>query len=198
MTCSSDSDQKASLDRNYDCRVLISGGPGAGCTSTAVAVGLELGLPVFDSDSFFHKPTDPPYQEANTPEVRRKLLQEELAKETAWIVSGSVATWDLIDFTPTHGVFLSVPACERLRRLQQRQQDQFASRIEAGGDMSEEHHAFLEWAMGYESRTGVSRNLAADRSFLQSRCRHVLEINEVQPLNVVTAKVIQFLSEVSE
>ena len=53
-------------------RVLISGGPGAGCTSTAKLIGAELGMQVFDSDTFFHKPTDPPFQEQYAPDERRQ------------------------------------------------------------------------------------------------------------------------------
>ena len=73
-------------------RLLISGGPGSGCTSTAKAVGERLGVPVLDSDSYFHKPTDPPFQEQYTLEERRSMLGAVLGAQANWILGGSVAT----------------------------------------------------------------------------------------------------------
>ena len=97
-------------------RVLISGGPGSGCTSTAKILGEKLGTLVFDSDTFFFKPTNPPYQEQYSPEERGQLLSAALRQSEDWIISGSIATWELdlpiIDF----GVFLDTPKVERLRR----------------------------------------------------------------------------------
>ena len=152
-------------------RLLISGGPGSGCTSTAHAVGQRLGLPVFDSDSYFHKPTDPPFQEQYSPEERRTLLASDLSAQPNLILSGSVATWGLDALAPTHGVFLSVSKTTRLQRLLKRQRCQFGRRIDAGGDMAEEHEAFMLWSAGYEEGSGIGRNIQMDRAFLQSHCQ---------------------------
>lgn len=176
-------------------RILISGGPGSGCTSTASAVGLVLDLPVFDSDSFFHRPTVPPFQQQYTPEERRDLLKSALKDKETWILSGSIATWGLSDFTPTHGVFLEIPCGERLKRLEQRQRTQFGSRIDPGGGMAEEHRSFLEWAAGYEDRVGAGRNLTTDRAFLESRCYRFMSIAEVTPFQELVTRVIEFLNE---
>jgi len=179
-------------------RILISGGPGSGCTSTALAIGAALNLPVFDSDAFFHKPTDPPFQEQYTPDGRRALLQAALAREENWILSGSISTWGLSDFTPTHGVFLEIPNEERLRRLERRQADRFGSRIESSGDMEDEHRSFLVWAQDYERRTGPGRNLATDRAFLESRSDRYIAITEVILFQELVIKVIGFLNEPPE
>jgi adenylate kinase family enzyme len=176
-------------------RILISGGPGSGCTSTASSVSAALNLPVFDSDSFFHKLTDPPFQEQYEPDERRKLLQTALAGEEGWILSGSIATWGLPAFTSTHGIFLEIPNSERLRRIEKRQINQFGSRIDRGGDMAEEHRSFLQWADSYESRTGTGRNLTTDRAFLKSRCNHFIAITEVTPIQELVTKVIKFINE---
>ncbi len=179
-------------------RILISGGPGSGCTSTASVVGAALNLSVFDSDSFFHKPTHPPFQEQYSPSERRERLISVLADRAAWIVSGSIATWELLDFSFTHGLFLDIRQEERLRRLELRQQAQFGLRIESGGDMADEHTSFMEWASGYENRTGSGRNMATDRCFLESRCNHFMAITEVLPIEQVTARIIEFLAETSK
>lgn len=178
-------------------RILISGGPGSGCTSTAAAVGAALDLPVFDSDSFFHKSTEPPFQQQYSLEERRDLVRTALSEKEKWILSGSIATWALPDFDPTHGVFLEIPREERMKRLEQRQRNQFGPRIDPGGDLAKEHVSFLEWADGYESRTEIGRNLATDRTFLESRCDHFMIVNENTPFQKLVARVIKFLSETS-
>lgn len=156
-------------------------------------VGAALNLQFFDSDSFFHKHTNPPFQEQYHPDERRELLEAALAREDTWILSGSIATWDLPEFTSTHGVFLEIPSEQRLKRLEERQRAQFGSRIDPGGDMAEEHRSFLEWAAGYESRVGAGRNLMTDRAFLESRCDHFMSITQVMPLQELVSKVLKFL-----
>jgi adenylate kinase family enzyme len=175
-------------------RLLISGGPGSGCTSTAKAIGERLGVPVFDSDSYFHKPTDPPFQEQYTLEERRSFLGAALSGKSSWIVSGSIATWGLDPLHPTHGVFLRIPREVRLNRLLNRQRNQFGSRIEAGGDMEEEHRLFMEWASGYEERIGPGRNLETDRTFLQANCDRFLEFIEGQAMEEIVAKILGFIA----
>lgn len=161
-------------------RVLISGGPGAGCTSTARLIGAGLGLPVFDSDTFFHKPTDPPFQEPYAPDERRRLLAAALEETSDWILSGSVATWGL-DLPAVHfGVFLAPDKEERLRRLDLRERERFGSRIDPGGDLHSGNRDFREWATGYEDRPGSGRNLSTDRSFLVAQCDQFLESKALQ------------------
>ena len=176
-------------------RILISGGPGSGCTSTAEALGKRLGLPVLDSDSYLHKPTDPPFQEQYPPEERRELLGSALESQREWILSGSVATWGFDALEPTHGVFLDVPREVRMRRLMDRQRNQFGPRIDPGGDMQEEHESFMDWAAGYEERSGPGRNLATDRTFLETHCRHVLALTQDQAMEEIVAKVASFLGQ---
>jgi adenylate kinase family enzyme len=175
-------------------RLLISGGPGSGCTSTAQALGRCLGLPAWDSDAYFHKPTNPPFQERYTPEERRNMLGSVLGSTPSWILSGSVATWGLDVLTPTHGIFLNIPREERLARLAKRQRNQFAARIEAGGDMEQEHVSFLEWAAGYEDGAGPGRNQETDRAFLETHCSHFLTVTEVRPLDEIVAQITRFLT----
>ena len=176
-------------------RILISGGPGSGCTSTAAALGAALGLPVLDSDTFFHKPTDPPFQAQSTPEERRDRLQAALSQEKDWILSGSISTWGLADFNATHGIFLAVPQEERMRRLAQRQRTQFGSRIDPGGDMAEEHRSFMQWATDYESRAGAGRNLTTDLAFVKASCEGFMIMDEMVLLQEVVGKVMAFVRQ---
>ncbi len=175
-------------------RVLITGGPGAGCTSTAERIGVEFKLSVFDSDTFFHKPTDPPFQEQYSPEERRGLLSEALGSAQSWIVSGSIATWGL-ELPPVQfGIFLDIPTDERLRRLTRRERERFGNRIDAGGDLAAENQEFMLWAAAYEDRTGSGRNRSTDRDFIISQCDDYIEINETLSIEEVTSKIRGFLN----
>ena len=176
-------------------RLLISGGPGSGCTTTAQAIGVRLSLPVFDSDAYFHKPSEPPFQEQYSPEERRMRLGAALGNTSDWILSGSVATWELDALAPTHGVLLNVTRETRLERLVHRQRQQFGSRIDSGGDLQAEHQSFLEWAADYEVRSGLGRNLPTDRAFLETHCEYVLEVTEDKSLDEMVATIIGFLLE---
>ena len=173
-------------------RILIAGGPGSGCTSTALALSRTFGIPVFDSDDFFHKPTDPPFQEQFTPEERRLRLAAALTPEESWILSGSVATWAVPNLDPTHGVFLDVPTAERLFRLERRQRDNFGSRIDSGGDLEEEHQAFLQWAATYEDR-GSGRSRKTDQAFLNELCPGVFVLSGVLDFEDAVSRISEFL-----
>ena len=152
-----------------------------------------MGLVVLDSDAFFHKLTDPPFQEQYTPEERRMRLGAALVQESSWVLSGSVATWDLDVMEPTHGVLLKAPAELRMRRLLERQRCQFGPRIERAGDMEEEHEAFMRWAAGYEDCEGAGRNLVTDAAFLEARCPRCLVVAEDEPLDGVVGRILAFL-----
>jgi adenylate kinase family enzyme len=175
-------------------RILISGGPGAGCTSTAHLIGAELGLPVFDSDTYFHKPTDPPFQEQYSPAERRQLIVGDLGATSDWILSGSIATWDVDLPTILFGVFLDTPKEERLRRLELRERERFGSRIDVGGDLHTENKDFMEWASGYEDRSGRGRNRSTDRSFLARQCEYFLEISHPLSLNGIASEICSFIA----
>lgn len=174
-------------------RLIISGGPGSGCTSTANGVAAKIGLPVFDSDSYVHKPSDPPFQEQYTLQERRLNLGQDLSERDGWIVGGSVATWGIEPFAVTHGVFLNVPKELRLQRLESRQQDQFGPRIRAGGDMCDEHESFMSWAAGYGDQTDIGRNLRTDLAFTKGHSEQFLELTEEESLDAIISRVIDFL-----
>lgn len=183
-------DNEANTGKKRPLRILISGGPGSGCTSTGKLLGERLGISCFDSDDFFHKPTDPPFQEQYSMEERRDLIISAMGEQTSWIVSGSVATWGLDNIGADIGVFLKVPRSIRLRRLEKRQRGDFGERIESGGEMYEEHQSFVEWAGEYERDEGIGRNLETDRRFLESRCETVLSIDSLSPLEEVVESIV--------
>ena len=116
-----------------------------------------------------------------------------LGQSEDWIISGSIATWDLdlpiIDF----GVFMDTPKVERIRRLDLRERERFGGRIDAGGDMHTENRDFMEWALAYEDRLGRGRNRCMDRDFLIQRCGNFIEIGDTQSLDKTAEKIRNLL-----
>jgi adenylate kinase family enzyme len=180
------------LARRSPVRALVTGGPGSGCTSTAAWIAERLGLVHFDSDSYFHKATEPPYQEQYSPEERRELMGRDLEAVSDWILSGSVATWGLGDLQLSHGVMLDVGSAVRLKRLSRRERERFGARIEVGGDLRAEHEDFMKWAEGYESRSERGRNLKTDLEFLRGSSAKVLEIREDLDFDETCGLVCEF------
>ncbi|MFT5099636.1 MAG: adenylate kinase family enzyme [Planctomycetaceae bacterium] len=55
-------------------RLLITGGPGAGASTTGERLSTALGFPWIDSDDYFHKPTNPPFEAQYSKEERSHLI----------------------------------------------------------------------------------------------------------------------------
>jgi hypothetical protein len=151
-----------------------------------------------DSDTFFHKPTDPPFQEQFSSDERRRLIAAALGATPEWILSGSVATWDL-ELSAVHfGVFLDTPKDERLRRLDLRERERFGNRIVVGGDLHTENRNFMEWASGYEERSGRGRNRNTDRAFLLQQCDNLIEISHSRSLIEITSEILLAICQIQE
>ena len=73
-------------------RVNIIGASGTGKTTLGAALAKRLGCPHFDSDDYYHFPTDPPFRKQRTPEERLALLEADLSKHRSWILSGGAAS----------------------------------------------------------------------------------------------------------
>lgn len=174
-------------------RILISGGPGAGSSTLGRAIASELSLRWHDSDEFFHKKTEPPFQEQFSAGERRELVSAALGAPGGWVLSGSIATWECplqrIDF----GIFLKVSNSERIRRLILRERSRFGSRIERDGDLNEEHTDFLKWAGEYDHNRGFARNLETDCGFLQEVCDVFIQMDGERTFSEILDEVFRAL-----
>ena len=176
-------------------QLLITGGPGAGATTAGRAISEVLGVPCFDSDDYFHKPTDPPYQEQYTKEERSTLLRESFLGSPSWILSGSISAWGIQDIVFSHAVVLNIGTQVRINRLKQRERERFGVRIDKGGDMYDEHTGFMNWAMHYESGELEGRSLPVERKFLESNCKRVLEVDRELSIAELVKLVRKFLEK---
>jgi adenylate kinase family enzyme len=140
-------------------RVAILGASGTGKTTLAEALAAHLAIPHFDSDAYYHRPTDPPYREPRPPEERRTLLERDLAPHPSWTLSGGALAWTpqpALDLTLL--VFLDLPMELRLERLLARERARFGARLLPGGDMADAHREFMTWTRGYDDGSAEGTN----------------------------------------
>ncbi|QBY55045.1 hypothetical protein [Cupriavidus oxalaticus] len=140
--------------------ILITGAAGSGTSTLAQAVALCNPARVLESDDFFWRPTNSPYQEKFGAEERAAALLTAVRASGETVVAGAVIGWghelehafDLV-------VFLYLPTDIRVARLRRREELRF-------GKADPE---FLDWAAQYDAGTAEGRTLARHREWL----RHV-------------------------
>ena len=81
-----------------------------------------------------------------------------------------------------------------MRRLGLRERGRFGIRIDVGGDLHTENTEFMEWASGYEDRSGTGRNRDTDRSFLLRQCEQFFEISHSLNLDQIASEVRGFIA----
>lgn len=175
--------------------IYIIGASGTGKTTLAKALSEKLGFPQFDSDDYYHYPTDPPFQKQRSSEERASLLTNDLSKHPSWILSGGAGVWEprpQIEYSLV--VFLYLPPEIRLERLQVREAKLYGARILSGGDMESTNREFMAWTSGYDDGTcGGTCTLPRHLSFLDSlKCR-VLRLGRAMATREQVEKVIEML-----
>ncbi len=172
-----------------DTRINILGASGSGTTTVGRRLAKALSIPFFDSDDYYHLPTDPPFQKQRSLESCRQLISRDLPPTANWVLSGGVAGWlhDL-DLRWTTVVFLYVPVEMRLQRLRRRESARFGSRIQEGGDMQDTHREFMQWTSRYDVGDQPGKSLPKHEQYLASLTCPVMRFaGEQSPRDIVDA-----------
>ena len=140
-------------------KINIIGASGTGKTTLAKALATRFQCVHFDSDDYYHYPTDPPFQKQRSPEDRLNLLMSDLSKHQSWVLSGGAGVWDpapSVNYSLV--VFLYLPPSIRLERLRNRELQLYGTRIQIGGDMEADHKEFMKWTAGYDDGSAEGTN----------------------------------------
>ena len=163
-------------------RINILGASGSGTSTLGRTVASALALPFFDSDDYYHAPSDPPFRNPRAPVERCAMLERDVgAAGASWVLAGGVALWDpmpALDFTLL--VFLWAPVEVREQRLRRRERERFGDRILPRGDMHEDHEAFITWASRYDAGDIEGKTLARHEAYLASAPCPVLDLRGVE------------------
>ena len=172
-------------------KLHIFGASGAGATTLGQALGEQLSVPYFDTDTYFWRPTEPPFTQRRPVAERDAQLTHDLARHSSWLLGGSLVGWGehwLAAFDLA--VFLWLPPTLRLARLQQREHERYGEAIRADPARAEQSQAFLAWAAGYDdSSSGGSRTLANHSSWLSCFTCPVLELRGDLPVTERVGRV---------
>lgn len=171
------------LEKEIHRVIHITGASGAGTTTLGKAVGERVGITHLDADDFFWLPTDPPFTEKRPRAARQALLLQAVEQAQDCVVSGSLTGWgDVIAPRFYLVVYVATPTALRLERLKKRESRRFGARILPGGDMYEEHQAFLAWAARYDTGGMEMRSARHHRAWLEQLSCPVIEVDGARPV----------------
>lgn len=149
---------------------------------------------MFDCDDFYWAPTDPPFQTKRPIDEREALMQALFLPRSDWVLAGSFTSWgQLIKPRLTHVIFLSVPAGMRLARLRSRERRRYDDRIDPGGDLLDQHRAFLDWAMSYDDPGFTGRSRHVHESWLMQLDIPVIRLDASQAPDQVLGQAVAAL-----
>lgn len=140
--------------------ILIFGSSGSGTTTLGRAVAERLGFAHVDLDDYLWQwDTDIPFTVTRPRAERTRLLLEALSDVDHFVMSGSMDSYNA-PFVPMFdlAVLHTAPVGIRLARLQAREAARLGARILPGGDMAEQHRAFLETASRYDGDASPSHS----------------------------------------
>ena len=142
--------------------IHIFGASGSGTTTLGAALAREIGLVHMDTDDYFWLPTDPKFTAKRPIDERLALMNADIdAAEKGVVISGSLTGWgDPLIPRFTCVIRLNTPTETRIERLRAREYAHFGERIREGGDMYENHLAFLDWAAQYDTGDVTMRSRA--------------------------------------
>lgn len=165
-------------------RIHVLGASGSGTTTLASHIASEHGHRHADSDDFFWLPTQPPFQQKRPIEERLPLLRTTLSTTSSWVLSGSLCGWGdelMPDFQLV--VFISLDPEVRLARLRAREAERYGeAAISLGGEMHEQHLAFLQWAAGYDDVAFEGRSRALHETWMDRLTCPVVRLDGDRPV----------------
>ena len=175
--------------------IHIFGASGAGTSTLGRAVAEKTGYTFLDSDDYIWASTDPPFTVLRTHAERLPLLQRDIERIENAVLSGSLVGWgDPLMPRFTLAVRLVTPTDVRLERIERREFARFGDRIRPGGDMCEQHQAFLTWAAAYDDGPATMRSRAMHDLWQQKLTCPLLTLDGTRPVEELTEAVLREVS----
>ena len=174
--------------------IHIFGASGAGTSTLGKTICARTGFRFRDSDDYIWQPTDPPFTALRSGPERRALLEKDLDECGDAVVSGSLVGWgDPLMAGFTLAVRLVTPTDVRLDRIKRREYERFGDRILPGGDMYEQHQAFLAWAARYDDGAPTMRSRAMHDLWQKQLPCPLLILDSTLPVEELVETVIEKL-----
>ncbi|WP_070000976.1 AAA family ATPase [Cellulosilyticum sp. I15G10I2] len=175
-------------------RIHILGASGSGTTTLGKALSEKLNYVHLDTDDYYWKPTNPPFQEKTICEERQETLKRDLLNNKKWILSGSLCGWGDI-FIPYFDlvIFLWIPNELRMNRLMERERRRYEEKIEPSGELYKQHIEFIDWASQYDDGDLNIRSRILHEKWLHELSCKVIRLEGVFELEEKLDKVLEFI-----
>ena len=174
--------------------ILIFGAAGSGSTTVARAIACHYGYHHIEVDEALFEPSDPPFLVRRSETETHAIVLQQLNTFESCVISGSIIGWG-DSFKPNIDlvVFLHLPVEIRIDRIRRREEKRFGSRVAPGGDMYEQHFAFLDWVRAYELGAANVRSLAQHRAWLSDFKNPMIVINEPMSVEAILKQIEGYL-----
>jgi len=174
--------------------IHIFGSSGSGTTTLAKAICERYGYHMIDIDDVFWEPSDPPFTIKRPEAVRIQLIEEQMQKHPKIVMSGAFVGWGDV-FIPQLdlAVFLHLPLAIRLERIAKREKNRFGSRVEAGGDLYQQHLDFIEWVKMYDQGNETQRSKKQHQQWMKKLACPVIKIEQVLSIDELLEIVAPYL-----
>jgi adenylate kinase family enzyme len=181
-------------------KIVIFGASGSGATTLGKELGKLIQYVHLDSDDYYWKMTEPPYQEKIPLEERIHSLITDFSKNQNVILSGSLVSWGPFWHTAFDlAVFLYLPPAIRMARLQKRELERNKDRLQTS--LTETiTREFMDYVRHYDNPDFTGRSLTIHNQWIKLLSCPVLRIegdvpfdnrmeiilNKIQPQNKTT------------
>ncbi|MBS5956255.1 MAG: shikimate kinase [Clostridiales bacterium] len=141
--------------------IHIYGASGSGTSTLGEAISGRFDYFHMDTDDYYWLPTNPSFTAKRDIKERLFLMKRDIKTHEGVVITGSLVDWgdELIPYFDL-AIRVVTDQSVRLERIKKREKERFGSKIEAGGDMFDQHRVFLDWASQYDTGDVTMRSKA--------------------------------------
>lgn len=159
-------------------KIVIFGGSGSGTTTLGKSLAKRLNWKYLDSDDYYWKPSNPPYQVKFSIEERHSNLERDFNALEKVVLTGSMATWGEHWATAFDlAIFLKIPASLRMERLTLREIERYGDKLKTDPIIIETSREFLDWARAYDNPNFDGKCITQHRNWIKKVSCPVLELD---------------------
>lgn len=162
---------------------MIFGATGTGKTTLAYEFAKRTGFEHIDSDDYYWKKTNPPFQEKIPLTERNEKLKIDFHKYENVVVSGSMISWGEEWKTAFDlAVFMILENTKRLERLKKRENERYGEKLLTDKKIQKISMEYLDWANQYENLNFDGTTIKIHTNWIEQIECKVLTLNgECEP-----------------
>lgn len=171
---------------------MIFGGAGTGKTTLASLFANKTNFKHIDSDDYYWKKTNIPFQEKVPLKERNEKLKIDFYKYENVVVSGCMISWGEEWSTAFDlAIFLVLENTKRMERLKKREVERYGHRLFTDKIIKQESESFLEFANNYDNPNFDGTTIGLHKSWIEEIQCKVLTLNGESELNENVEKILK-------